>query len=95
MPDGLASAELGGLVLERLLGVRTGEARPHGFHFCGVTTTSSVRPECLNAHWFSTLDDARRTIEDWRTDYNDVRPHSSLGEMPPAVFAATHRETAA
>lgn len=54
-----------------------------------------LRIECLNAHWFSTLDDARRTIEDWRTDYNDVRPHSSLGEMPPAVFAAAHQGTAA
>jgi len=53
------------------------------------------RLECLNAHWFSTLDDARRTIEDWRTDYNDIRPHSSLGEMPPSVFAAAHRGTAA
>jgi putative transposase len=53
------------------------------------------RLECLNAHWFSTLDDARREIEAWRTDYNDVRPHSSLGEVPPAVFAAAHRETAA
>lgn len=54
-----------------------------------------LRLECLNAHWFSTLDDARRTIEDWRADYNDVRPHSSLGEMPPAVFAAAHGGTAA
>ena len=53
------------------------------------------RLECLNAHWFSTLDDARRAIEAWRIDYNEVRPHSSLDEMPPAEFAAAHRETAA
>ena len=53
------------------------------------------RLELLNTHWFSTLDDARRAIETWRTDYNDVRPHSSLDETPPAVFAAAHRETAA
>ena len=53
------------------------------------------RLECLNAHWFSTLDDARRTIETWRTDYNDIRPHSSLDDTPPAEFAAAHRETAA
>lgn len=54
-----------------------------------------LRLECLNTHWFSTLDDARREIEAWRIDYNEVRPHSSLDEMPPAEFAATHRETAA
>lgn len=53
------------------------------------------RLEFLNAHWFSTLDDARREIEAWRVDYNDVRPHSSLGETPPAVFAAAHGGTAA
>ena len=54
-----------------------------------------LRLECLNAHWFSTLEDARHTIEDWRLDYNDVRPHSSLDEKTPTDFAAAHRETAA
>jgi putative transposase len=54
-----------------------------------------LRLECLNAHWFSTLDDARQTIETWRLDYNDVRPHSSLDEKTPTDFAAAHRETAA
>jgi len=34
-----------------------------------------LRDECLNAHWFVGLDDARRTIEDWRRDYNETRPH--------------------
>ncbi len=53
------------------------------------------RLEFLNAHWFSTLEDARREIEAWRIDYNEVRPHSSLDEMPPAEFAAAHRDTAA
>lgn len=46
-----------------------------------------MRDECLNAHWFTTLADARRTIELWRLDYNQVRPHSSLGGLPPAEFA--------
>lgn len=41
------------------------------------------RDECLNSHWFTTLDDARRTIEDWRIDYNQERPHSSLGYRTP------------
>ena len=45
------------------------------------------RMECLNEHWFLTLDDARQKIEAWRRDYNELRPHSSLGNVPPAEFA--------
>lgn len=41
------------------------------------------RDECLNSHWFTSLDDARRTIEAWRLDYNRERPHSSLGYRTP------------
>jgi len=46
------------------------------------------RDECLNEHWFSTLDDARQTIEEWRRDYNEERPHSALGGLPPREYAA-------
>jgi putative transposase len=42
-----------------------------------------VRAECLNQHWFLALDDARRKMEDWRIDYNEVRPHSAIGNKPP------------
>ena len=45
------------------------------------------RLECLNEHWFLTLEDARQKIEAWRRDYNENRPHSSLGNVPPAEFA--------
>jgi putative transposase len=45
------------------------------------------RDECLSQHWFNSLQDARNKIEEWRTDYNDVRPHSSLGNETPAAFA--------
>ena len=45
------------------------------------------RDQCLNLHWFTSLDDARRVIEDWRRHYNEVRPHRSLGNQPPALFA--------
>lgn len=45
-----------------------------------------LRDECLNLHWFTDLSDARRTIERWRPDYNHVRPHSSLGYLPPATL---------
>lgn len=41
------------------------------------------RDECLNSHWFTSLDDARQTIEAWRIDYNQQRPHSSLGYRTP------------
>ena len=41
------------------------------------------RTECLNAHWFMSLDDAREKLEDWRKDYNEVRPHSSIGNKVP------------
>jgi transposase InsO family protein len=34
------------------------------------------RSECLNAHWFLTLDDAHLKMEEWRKDYNTVQPHS-------------------
>ncbi len=42
-----------------------------------------LRDECLNQHWFLDLADARRIVEDWRLDYNQVRPHSSLGYRTP------------
>ena len=45
------------------------------------------RDECLNQHWFTSLDHARDVIEQWRQDYNEVRPHSSLGNLTPAEFA--------
>jgi hypothetical protein len=48
------------------------------------------REECLNQHWFLTLDDARETIETWRIDYNQVRPHSALGYLTPEEFATGH-----
>ena len=44
------------------------------------------RAECLSESWFTSLDDARRTIETWRVDYNRVRPHKSLGGMTPEQY---------
>jgi putative transposase len=41
------------------------------------------RAECLNAHWFMSLDDARRKCEAWRRDYNEERPHSTIGNKAP------------
>jgi len=41
------------------------------------------RSECLNANWFLSLDEARRKCEAWRRDYNEVRPHSAIGNKVP------------
>ena len=45
-----------------------------------------LRDECLNQHWFVSLEEARRIIKSWRMDYNTARPHSSLGYMTPEAF---------
>jgi len=45
------------------------------------------RDECLNEHWFISMAQARRIIEDWRIEYNTERPHSSLGNLTPEEFA--------
>lgn len=50
------------------------------------------RDECLNENWFVSLDHARAVISEWRRDYNEVRPHSSLGKKTPAQFAAALRD---
>ncbi|GAV20070.1 putative transposase [Mariprofundus micogutta] len=51
------------------------------------------RDECLNDHWFNNMAEARAIIAAWRQDYNERRPHSSLGYMTPAEVAAQHRTT--
>jgi putative transposase len=45
------------------------------------------RDECLNENWFTDLADAREKIEQWKEDYNQVRPHSALDYLTPAEFA--------
>lgn len=47
----------------------------------------TFRDECLNAHWFLSLLDAKEKIESWREEYNTFRPHSSLGDLTPLEFA--------
>ena len=51
------------------------------------------RDECLNENWFESLAQARETIAIWRQDYNEVRPHGTIGRIPPAAFAAKHRNS--
>jgi putative transposase len=47
---------------------------------------SKLRAECLNAHWFMSLEDARQKLEDWRRYYNEDRPHSGIGQIPPILL---------
>lgn len=46
-----------------------------------------LRDECLNEHWFTSLDHARGVIETWRREYNDERPKRSLGGLTPTEYA--------
>lgn len=50
---------------------------------------SRFRDECLNQHWFESLEEARATIDAWRLDYNTERPHGALGQQTPAEFSRT------
>ena len=46
----------------------------------------SFRDECLNVNWFLSMEDACEKIERWRVEYNEFRPHSSLGDLTPSEF---------
>jgi putative transposase len=52
------------------------------------------REECLNANWFLSLPDARKKIAAWRDEYNERRPHTSLGFKAPAEYARQFRLSA-
>ena len=45
-----------------------------------------LRDECLNENWFISLKHARDVIESWRIDYNEDRPHTSLGGLTPREY---------
>jgi putative transposase len=67
-------------------GKPTQNAQVESFH-------GKLREECLRVSWFQNLFDARRKIGEWRTDYNQQRPHSSLGYRTPCEFAASTAST--
>lgn len=54
-----------------------------------------LRDEHLNVELFFSVDDAQQKILEWQRDYNEVRPHSSLGNIPPRDFAAQWQLTQA
>lgn len=51
-----------------------------------------LRDECLNVMQFTSLQDANEKIEAWRIDYNQHRPHSSLGNLTPSEFVRKRQE---
>ena len=48
-----------------------------------------LRDECLNQHWFRSVAEARNIIKAWRVEYNQERPHSSLGNKTPLEYASS------
>jgi putative transposase len=48
----------------------------------------TFRDECLNVHWFSTSRDAGSKITRWVNEYNESRPQSALGDIPPLEYKA-------
>jgi hypothetical protein len=48
-----------------------------------------MRDECLNEHLFFSMNHARAVVATWVDDFNTVRPHSAVGYMTPAAYAAT------
>jgi len=53
--------------------------------------TQNAFIEGLNENWFESLTQTREAISLWRQDYNEVRPHGTIGRMPPTAFTAKHR----
>lgn len=72
--------------------ITPGKPRENGYT---ESLNGKIRDECLNENVFTGLAYARQVIEDWRQDYNDVRPHSSLGYQTPASCRASLRPTLA
>ena len=52
------------------------------------------RDECLNEHWFVTLQEAQLVIEAWRREYNEERTHSAIGDVTPQEFILNHQHGA-
>lgn len=63
--------------------IRSGEPSDKGFI---ESFNAHFRQECLSQHWFVDLEEAQGTVEAWRLDYNNRRPHSALGNQSPAEY---------
>ena len=67
--------------------IRPGKPNENAY---GESFNGRFRDECLNENLFESLDEAREIIENWRNDYNEERPHSSLENLTPKEFAQRH-----
>lgn len=52
----------------------------------------SLRDECLNLHWFQTIEEAKEHLEAWRQEYNETRPHRALNNLAPRHYLAQWAE---
>ena len=71
---------------------RPGHPQENGFT---ESLNARIRDECLNENIFNDLFEARKIIEEWRIDYNDIRPHGSIGNISPAAYRASLCQTLA
>ncbi|MDQ2680173.1 MAG: integrase core domain-containing protein, partial [Candidatus Eremiobacteraeota bacterium] len=67
--------------------------KPTDNAFC-ESFNGRVRQELLNASWFETLDQARAMTAAWRVEYNNHRPHRSLGNTTPTEYARANSKAA-
>lgn len=68
--------------------IQTGKPIQNGFI---ESFNGRFRDECLNEHWFRDVVHARKTIIEWRQDYNECLPHSALNYQTPSEFAVRWR----
>jgi putative transposase len=73
----------------RLHFIEPGKPTQNGFT---ESFNGKFRFGCLDATWFLSLEMARKSIEGWRKEYNEIRPHSALGGLPPKEFARQFEE---
>jgi putative transposase len=67
-----------------LVHIQPGKPQQNGYV---ESFNGKLRDECLNVSWFENLWDARRKIAAWQKEFNEERPHSSLGYQTPAAYA--------
>ena len=70
--------------------IRPGKPTENGFI---ESFNGKLRDECLNVNLFVSLADVKTKLEVWRKDYNEVRPHSSIGNLTPAEFVKGSQKT--
>ncbi len=77
----------------RTTAIRSNDVSVMDFVHDQLTTGPQLRSECLNARWFLSLQDTCEKLETWRRHYNEERPHSATGNIPPIMLANSASET--